>query len=684
MKPVNFRIRHGVALPMALMIILSVACATSTKPNSRTSAAEKMTENTKEVIDILEKHVAAMGGLEALKAVKTVDIVRESEIFGTTHTSHVIRERQGRRFVSHSEGSHGVVEAGFDGTRVWQNSPFHHGYLADTDPHAKMMSQKPPELWEYRKSGRKYDLLPKDKVDGTECIVLESASSDLDPLGRESPVKYFLDNNTYRLKQIIRGNEVTQSDKFDDYRQIDGVWEPFAQTTKTPSAEITSKVVSLRHNVAVTPSLFELPGGDKEQPAPVSNTSKSPATETVLAATDSNGNIPESKRIESFELVWSTINETYWDPTFGGKDWKGIHDKYLPLVRPTASSDAYHELLNQMLAELDRSHLKIRLPSNSAGLHTTASELKNGSVGLDVRWIDNQMVVIDAKKEYPAERAGIKKGFIILKVNDKSVEDIYDAYKKKNKGFALHEPLERVRAIREDLKGNPGVTLTLEVLDVGNQKARMELTRKASPVDHVVEFESRRVDGNIGYIRFDLFFGDVLAKFRESLEQMRDTKGLIIDLRGNPGGAGDLTQAIANNLITTEGSLGSSKSRYGERQLSFSGSGQDAYNQPIVILVDELSGSSSEVFTGGLQAIGRVKVVGTTTAGAVLPSLIKLLPTGGSLQYVVADYKTPKGTLLEGRGVVPDIEVRQTRAALSENRDLPLEKAVATLRNVRS
>ena len=86
-------------------------------------------------------------------------------------------------------------------------------------------------------------------------------------------------------------------------------------------------------------------------------------------------------------------------------------------------------------------------------------------------------------------------------------------------------------------------------------------------------------------------------------------------------------------------------------------------------MVDELSGSTAEVFAGGLQENGRARIVGTRTAGAVLPSLAAPLPTGGALIHVISDFRTPKGVELEGKGVQPDLVVKLSRASILAGRD---------------
>jgi len=101
------------------------------------------------------------------------------------------------------------------------------------------------------------------------------------------------------------------------------------------------------------------------------------------------------------------------------------------------------------------------------------------------------------------------------------------------------------------------------------------------------------------------------------------------------------------------------------------------YGGPVAVLVDAMSGSASECFTGGMQSIGRVRVFGQTTMGQALPALFDKLPNGDVLIHAYGDFVTPDGTRLEGRGVIPDQQVALTRADLLSGRDRSLEAALA-------
>jgi len=108
--------------------------------------------------------------------------------------------------------------------------------------------------------------------------------------------------------------------------------------------------------------------------------------------------------------------------------------------------------------------------------------------------------------------------------------------------------------------------------------------------------------------------------------------------------------------------------------------GRHPYGGPLLILTDEGTASAAEILAAGLQEAGRARVVGDASLGAVLPSVVESLPHGAVMQVVVADFKTPKGVLLEGRGVQPDQRVLETRAAFASGHDPVLDAAVDALR----
>jgi carboxyl-terminal processing protease len=200
--------------------------------------------------------------------------------------------------------------------------------------------------------------------------------------------------------------------------------------------------------------------------------------------------------------------------------------------------------------------------------------------------------------------------------------------------------------------------------------------------DVPTKVEHRVIDGTkIGYLAFNVWMLPMVKKIEVGVAQMRakGIKALIIDLRGNPGGVGPMSVPVARLLLSQPGSLGKLELRKFSQEFNVE-PGKDPFTGKVVLLVDEGTASTSEIFATGLRDLGRVEIFGSRpSAGAALPSLIEQLPGGALLQYVVGDYHSPNGTVIEGKGVVPDHTVPETRADFAAGRDPVFEAAIEHL-----
>ena len=192
------------------------------------------------------------------------------------------------------------------------------------------------------------------------------------------------------------------------------------------------------------------------------------------------------------------------------------------------------------------------------------------------------------------------------------------------------------------------------------------------------DLEARRLPGGIGYVRFSGFLTPVLDGVLKAIDDLHDAPALIIDLRGNPGGLFPVRTAIASQLV------GEAKlfMRYQTRdrlEEAYLDPVPDAYPGEVVILVDELSASSSEEFAGSLQALGRATIVGSQTPGRCLVMNVEPLPNDAILTYPFGQSQTPDGRVLEDNGVVPDIAVALDRQQLFQGIDAQLQAALEYL-----
>jgi carboxyl-terminal processing protease len=196
--------------------------------------------------------------------------------------------------------------------------------------------------------------------------------------------------------------------------------------------------------------------------------------------------------------------------------------------------------------------------------------------------------------------------------------------------------------------------------------------------DRYVHMETRPIGGDVGYLTLNTWFdqGYLVKTFDEALAQFKEAKGLVIDLRGARGGEGQIPPLFAARLVKQNKThLGTMIMRQGKFTFGIRPR-PETYDGRVAVLVDELSRSATEIFAAGLQELGRARVFGARTAGAVLPSVVDRLPNGDSFQYAIADYVTPKGKRLEGAGVTPDVEIVPTRDQLLAGRDPVLDAAV--------
>jgi carboxyl-terminal processing protease len=185
----------------------------------------------------------------------------------------------------------------------------------------------------------------------------------------------------------------------------------------------------------------------------------------------------------------------------------------------------------------------------------------------------------------------------------------------------------------------------------------------------------------VGHLAFNYWMLPMVKRVEAAMTELRakGMTGLVLDLRGNPGGVGAMSIPVARMLLTRPGSLG--KLQFREFAQEFNVAGEPAaFTGPVVVLVDEGTASTSEIFAAGLRDLGRVQIYGgRPSAGAALPSMIERLADGAMLQYVVGDYHSSRGAVAEGDGVRPDVLVPETRADFIAGRDPVLAAAVQAL-----
>jgi carboxyl-terminal processing protease len=185
-------------------------------------------------------------------------------------------------------------------------------------------------------------------------------------------------------------------------------------------------------------------------------------------------------------------------------------------------------------------------------------------------------------------------------------------------------------------------------------------------------------------IAFNIWMTAIADPFARAIDAYRHADGLVIDLRGNPGGLAEMIRGIAGHVLAAPELLGrvhmrgvDLEFRANPRRSTPDGRAVEPFAGPVAILVDELTASTSECFAGGLQSLHRARVFGQPTMGQALPAATEALPNGDVLLYAIGDFTTSTGQRLEGAGITPDEVVPRTLAALARGEDAPLEVALA-------
>lgn len=442
---------------------------------------------------------------------------------------------------------------------------------------------------------------------------------------------------------------------------------------------------------------------------------------------------------ETFDAAWTIVRDTHFDPTFGGVDWDQVRAEVRPRATAATTSAELRAALSEMLGRLHQSHFAIIPAETREGraTETSARDLESGSVdtpanfatatddgpddgagagslGVDVRVVNGEALVTAIDADSAGEAHGIRTGWTLESVDGVAVSEVLSRLHAEFDGRAgSWANFQATQAALDLLAGEAGDARRLrlrsgtgtmvEVEAVLRPQAGEVVTLGDLPPLHV-STSAREVTAaelnaavgprsedsadqasalGIGLIAFNIWMVPVARPIHEAVDRFRGADGIIIDLRGNPGGVGALAMGVAGHFCATPLSLGTMKARGGElkflanpRRATAQGVIAEPYGGPVAILIDEMTASTSEIFAGGLQAQKRVRVFGRTSAGAALPAHMARLPSDDTLLHAIADFTTADGVRLEGRGVIPDEAVPVTRDDLLAGRDATLLAAV--------
>lgn len=272
-------------------------------------------------------------------------------------------------------------------------------------------------------------------------------------------------------------------------------------------------------------------------------------------------------------------------------------------------------------------------------------------IGVTVNTDTNGLLtVIEPFENSPADQVGIKQGDKIVKVDDTDVVAIRDE-----------------SMIISMIKGKENTKVKITVYRPNEDKyLQFDITRKRIKASNI---KSEILDGNIGYIKLVMFDSEIAKYFKNDLDKMlgNGIKGLIIDLRDNPGGSYEQVVEISDMLLH-EGTIVYTEDREGSKQIKLSNKG--GIDLPLTILINGNSASASEILAGAVKDNAAGTLVGTKTFGKGLVQELKLLEDGSGIKVTISRYFTPSGICIHGVGIKPDIEIDVS----SEHKNLPVSQ----------
>lgn len=337
----------------------------------------------------------------------------------------------------------------------------------------------------------------------------------------------------------------------------------------------------------------------------------------------------------------------FWDV------WSRVRNDYID--KNTPETKLFYGAMSGIVGALDDPYSVFLTPESSEKFHESLSGSFQG-IGAEIGIKKNQLLIITPLPETPAEKAGLRAGDYILAID-----------KKNTAGMTLEDAVTRIR-------GKKATTVVLKIYRSGEEKERdVPIVRDTIEVKSVTW---KVLDGTeIGYIKLSNFNEDTEKRFSEAVTDMlsRRVKGLILDVRNNPGGFLDTAIELAGYWVNGQTVV---IEKYDHEEKEFKARVRARLQGiPTVVLVNEGSASASEIVAGALQDYGAATLVGKKTFGKGSVQDVKPLRDGSSIKLTIAKWLTPRRRLIDEEGIAPDIEIEMTKQDYESAKDPQLEKA---------
>jgi carboxyl-terminal processing protease len=421
-------------------------------------------------------------------------------------------------------------------------------------------------------------------------------------------------------------------------------------------------------------------------PAPV----RADSPPDVAAATDIRAK-------ETFAIVWERLQNSGFKGEHEQLDWAALKASHQPDIENAKDIATLRLEIGELLDAMKASHLSL-IPSEAFPKEGETPKSGTGDLGLRLVVLDRGLAIERVIPGSPAERAGIRPGWTVAKIDTFDVAKAYAADQAgellKPRGMSMMQLL----ANRMVAAVAPGATVALELRDFDGAARSLSLTAVQDPNTQTVAFAglppmplrfAQRVvplrgGGCALYVEYSQWAMPVYDQLVAALRDHGDCAGVVIDLRGNSGGLMASMSAVGGLFFDKPVSLGTLTTSGGDlrlnafpRQVTDDGRDVRRFQGPLAILTDRGSISCSDIFPASMQALERARIFGDTSAGMALPAGVAPLPSGDRLYYPIAEFVDSNGRRIEGVGVIPDTRAVPTAEALRAGRDPAMDAALA-------
>lgn len=365
-----------------------------------------------------------------------------------------------------------------------------------------------------------------------------------------------------------------------------------------------------------------------------------------IAQTNIENKSPSKESSADFSLFW--------------KVWDLLKEKYVNKDSLDAQKLIYGSIKGMLMATEDP--YTIFLDPKETSDFSRDIEGSFEGIGAELGIKDKILTVIAPLENSPAQKAGLRSGDKILKINDKLTSDM-----------TIDEAVDMIR-------GEKGTEIKLTILHPEENS-----TKEISIIRDKIEIKSVKLEfksDNIAHLKINQFGEETDREFNNAINQIlsKETKGIILDLRNNPGGFLDKSVAIASRMIPKNKTVVIEEDYSGKREILTTTGGDKLSSFPMVVLINEGSASASEILAGALRDNSGVQLIGKKSFGKGSVQELIGLPGKSSVKITVAKWMTPNGDYIMDKGISPDIEAEFTEDDFKNNRDPQLDRAMEIIK----